>query len=72
MATRCQPGQHFTLGMSGSTHRSPFLCGLPDPSTSPMSVLNYRCLGSTLEILTQWVWDGARASVFLGSSPRGF
>lgn len=34
-----------------------------------MSVLNDRCLGSTLEILTRWVWDGAQASVWLGSSP---
>lgn len=41
----------------------------PHPPESPVSVLNDRCLGSTLEILIWWVWDGAQASVWLGNSP---
>lgn len=53
-----------------NTHQFFFLCQLPHPPNSPMSVLNDRCLGSTLEILTRWVWDGAQASVWLGNSPR--
>lgn len=66
---RCAlPGQHFILRRVRK-HTVVFSLWAPRHIKSPDECLNHRFLGSTLEILTQQAWGGARASVFLGSSP---